>query len=253
MFDIYFMKTNKELEEELRKMANQYWSLQQEVKVFLDAAEVVHDYDRVKQSESIYREEFAKSVEACAWMHEDKTLGITIGARITVDGVLALKRQRDNLRSLMVRIYNSGYHAGHHDTVESQYVDIHDCDMDTYHSETVADILSNVPDEVSLPASGTKAGPAGDVPEVAKPQGLAPSACSHLCFTDSGHSDVADTPESGTPQECPGWPPAEPPEHGRGWPPSSQPHPISHVSESDSESCRTGQCNTEPTDPQQHQ
>jgi len=90
--------TNQQLEEELRKMANQYWSLQQEVKVFLDAAEVIHDYDRVKQSESIYREEFTKAVEACAWMHDDKTLGITIGARITVDGVMALKRQRDELR-----------------------------------------------------------------------------------------------------------------------------------------------------------
>ena len=50
------------------------------------------------------------------------------------------------LRSLMVRIYNSGYHAGHHDTVEAGYVDIHDCDMDTYHAETVEDILSNSQD-----------------------------------------------------------------------------------------------------------
>ena len=143
------MKTNKEIEEELRKMANQYWSLQQEAKVFLDAAEVIHDYDRVKQCESIYREEFTKAVEACAWMHEDKTLGITIGARLTIDGVLALKRQRDNLRLMMVRIYNSGYHAGHHDTVESAYVNIRNCDMDTYHAGIVAEIFPSPNVEMS--------------------------------------------------------------------------------------------------------
>jgi hypothetical protein len=34
----------------------------------------------------------------------------------------------------------------------------------------------NVPDELSLLASGTKACSAGDVPEVPKAQGLAPSA-----------------------------------------------------------------------------
>jgi len=36
--------------------------------------------------------------------------------------------------------------------------------------------LSNVPDELSLLASGTKACSAGDVPEVPQAQGLAPSA-----------------------------------------------------------------------------
>lgn len=37
-------------------------------------------------------------------------------------------------------------------------------------------ISANVPDEVSLPASGTQACSAGDVPEVPKAQGLTPSA-----------------------------------------------------------------------------
>lgn len=41
----------------------------------------------------------------------------------------------------------------------------------------------NVPDEVSLLASGTKACSAGDVPEVPKGQGLAPSACSAYSYT----------------------------------------------------------------------
>ena len=43
----------------------------------------------------------------------------------------------------------------------------------------MAAIHPNVPDEVSLLASGTKACSAGDVPEVPQAQELAPSACSH--------------------------------------------------------------------------
>ena len=42
-------------------------------------------------------------------------------------------------------------------------------------------VLPNVPDEVSLPASGTQACSAGDVPEVPQAQGLAPSARSAHC------------------------------------------------------------------------
>ena len=84
-------------------------------------------------------------------------------------------------------------------------------------------------------------------------QRLAERACSHLCIIENDRSEEVDTPESTPPQDCPGWPPAEPPEHGRGWPPTSQPHPISHVIEGDSESCRTDQYNMAPTDSQQRQ
>jgi len=45
-------------------------------------------------------------------------------------------------------------------------------------------ISANVPDELSLLASGTKACSAGDVPEVPKGQGLAPSACSADFFEE---------------------------------------------------------------------
>jgi hypothetical protein len=41
-------------------------------------------------------------------------------------------------------------------------------------------LFANVPDEVSLLASGTKACSAGDVPEVPQAQGLTPSVCSAL-------------------------------------------------------------------------
>jgi hypothetical protein len=45
------------------------------------------------------------------------------------------------LESLMVRLYNQGYHAGHEDTVEACFTPIHHTDMDTYHSDVVAEIL----------------------------------------------------------------------------------------------------------------
>lgn len=46
------------------------------------------------------------------------------------------------LRGAAVHLYNSGYHAGHHDTVEGGYVDIHSNDMDSYHAEEVAELLA---------------------------------------------------------------------------------------------------------------
>ena len=84
-------------------------------------------------------------------------------------------------------------------------------------------------------------------------QRLTGRVCSHFCIIENDRSEEVDMHESAPPQDCPGWPPAEPPEHGRGWPPTSLPHPISHVSEADSESCRTDQYSMAPTDSQQHQ
>ena len=45
------------------------------------------------------------------------------------------------LESLMVRLYNQGYHAGHEDTVEACFTPIHHTDMDIYHADVVAEIL----------------------------------------------------------------------------------------------------------------
>ena len=40
----------------------------------------------------------------------------------------------------LVRAYNAGYMAGHHDTAEGGFVDIHPSDMDTYHADVVAEL-----------------------------------------------------------------------------------------------------------------
>jgi hypothetical protein len=49
--------------------------------------------------------------------------------------------QRDDARRLLVIAYNSGYMAGHNDTVEAQFIPIHHSDMDTYHADVVEEIL----------------------------------------------------------------------------------------------------------------
>jgi hypothetical protein len=59
----------------------------------------------------------------------------------------AFRAEVERLNSLMVRVYNAGYRAGHHDTVEGQYAEIHRSDMDTYHKEDVAEILKDQSDE----------------------------------------------------------------------------------------------------------
>jgi len=43
--------------------------------------------------------------------------------------------------ALLNRIYAQGYHAGHHDTVEGQYVDVLPVYMDTYHADAVSQII----------------------------------------------------------------------------------------------------------------
>ena len=48
-----------------------------------------------------------------------------------------IKELEDN----QVWLYNQGYKAGHHDTVEAGYVDIHRDDMTTYHDDVVAEML----------------------------------------------------------------------------------------------------------------
>ena len=44
----------------------------------------------------------------------------------------------------MVHMYNFGYKAGHHDTVEGQYIDLDRRDMGTYHSDIVAEWVEDV-------------------------------------------------------------------------------------------------------------
>lgn len=56
------------------------------------------------------------------------------------EAIISMDKYKSALESLMVRVYNSGYMAGHHDTVEGHFVDIHHSDMSTYHGEEVEEL-----------------------------------------------------------------------------------------------------------------
>jgi hypothetical protein len=44
-------------------------------------------------------------------------------------------------KALLIKLYNAGYKTGHHDTVEGQYTDIFEVDMDSYHEDDVDEII----------------------------------------------------------------------------------------------------------------
>ncbi len=45
-------------------------------------------------------------------------------------------------KKALILLYNNGYMRGHHDTVESQFTDIHHSDMNSYHEDVVDDIIA---------------------------------------------------------------------------------------------------------------
>lgn len=54
--------------------------------------------------------------------------------------------ERERLLPLFVRVFNAGYQAGHHETVEGGFVDVDDADKDTYHSDVVNNLLCELLD-----------------------------------------------------------------------------------------------------------
>lgn len=56
------------------------------------------------------------------------------------DEIEALRAENARLKSMQVWLYNCGYKAGHHYTVEGGFTDIHYSDMATYHADIVAEI-----------------------------------------------------------------------------------------------------------------
>jgi len=68
-----------------------------------------------------------------------------------------------------VHVYNSGYEAGHHDTVEGGFTPIHFSDQDTYHEELVLEILEDLNVQASR---GPQPAQQGSVPEVPTEQML---------------------------------------------------------------------------------
>lgn len=82
----------------------------------------------------------------CAEEAVGKEPGFGQYVHVRGDSALELLAERDALLAerdaLAIRIYNSGYMAGHHDTVEGQFTDIHRSDMATYHAEEVSELIA---------------------------------------------------------------------------------------------------------------
>jgi hypothetical protein len=55
--------------------------------------------------------------------------------------------EREAFVAWATRLYNTGYHAGHHDTVEGGYTHVYRQDMDSYHEEVVAEWLTDNPQQ----------------------------------------------------------------------------------------------------------
>jgi len=53
-------------------------------------------------------------------------------------------KHAEALMPLMVRIYNTGYQSGHHDTVEGGFVDITYAEREEYHEEEVRELIVDV-------------------------------------------------------------------------------------------------------------
>jgi hypothetical protein len=65
----------------------------------------------VKRNNAVVSELIDDAVNACEWMQDDKSLGLKIGQTLTVKGVAALRKQRDDLRAeLAAAMEASSYH-----------------------------------------------------------------------------------------------------------------------------------------------
>lgn len=62
----------------------------------------------------------------------------------------ALAVENAALKSRSIKLFNLGYLRGHESTVEGYFVDVHWCDIDTYHDDVVAEIIE---DEDETPAT----------------------------------------------------------------------------------------------------
>lgn len=58
--------------------------------------------------------------------------------------------EREAFVAWATRLYSTGYHAGHHHTVEGEYTHVYRQDMDSYHEEVVEEWLTDNPQPASL-------------------------------------------------------------------------------------------------------
>lgn len=78
-------------------------------------------------------------------MIDQKKLAEILGSEIVGSGPAQIISPMQSpfvmAKEVMVRIYNAGYSAGHHDTVEGGFVHVHNQDKATYHADVVLDLI----------------------------------------------------------------------------------------------------------------
>lgn len=119
--------------------------------------------------------ELAERLEQETWMGVDMA---------TEKAARAQQSGEDGKGSLpwFVHVYNSGYQAGHHDTVEGGFTPIHHSDKDTYHEDQVLEILED------LNVSAYHEAPPSD-----KPKGKC-EACGGSGFRSAGDGKIGTWP-----------------------------------------------------------
>jgi len=72
---------------------------------------------------------------------EEESWEEPIGAQSARAELRAIYATPDTTGTMLRRAYNSGYMAGHHDTVEAVFSDLHHSEMDEAHSDEVAELF----------------------------------------------------------------------------------------------------------------
>ncbi|HEP0388658.1 TPA: hypothetical protein ACGD8T_001031 [Serratia marcescens] len=65
----------------------------------------------------------------------------------------ALAVENQALKARSIKLFNLGYLRGHESTVEGYFVDVHWCDIDTYHDDVVAEIIEDEDETPSTSAA----------------------------------------------------------------------------------------------------
>jgi hypothetical protein len=79
--------------------------------------------------------------EVSSWNMARELIALKVGDSSQSLVTENVRRFSQETLDLMVEIYNAGYAAGHHDTVEGGFVQVQDQDKRTYHSECVEDLV----------------------------------------------------------------------------------------------------------------
>jgi hypothetical protein len=141
--------------ERWKMQAEQKWGMRRELEELLGVSDTESEEQFAKgvaalrdliQERDEARAEVTRLVAETPWGANDETKDEWLDRQREKYNILTkeneqLEAEVARLRAASVHVYNSGYHRGHHDTVEGGYVDIHRSDMPHYHHEEANESL----------------------------------------------------------------------------------------------------------------